>query len=66
MEFDKKSLESAEFWIVEMASDWNDLEVVFSVEGFDEGEFAEFENPVNSVASVFDGQWKTFAYNPDI
>ncbi len=33
---------------------------------FDEGEFAEFENPVNSVASVFDGQWKTFAYNPDI
>ena len=29
-------------------------------------EFKEFENPVNSVASVFDGQWKTVAYNPDI
>ncbi len=33
---------------------------------FDQGEFAEFENPVNSVASVFDGQWNTVEFNPDI
>ena len=32
---------------------------------FDEGAFAEFENPVSSVAAIFDGKWKIAGFNPD-
>ena len=48
-------------------------DVVFSAETpddackfiFDEGAFAEFENPVSSVAAIFDGKWKIAGFNPD-
>ena len=32
---------------------------------FDEGAFAEFENPVSSVAAIFDGKWKIAGFNPE-
>ena len=48
-------------------------DVVFSAETpdaackfiFDEGAFAEFENPVSSVAAIFDGKWKIAGFNPE-
>ena len=48
-------------------------DVVFSAETpdaackfiFDEGAFAEFENPVSSVAAIFDGKWKISGFNPE-
>ena len=32
---------------------------------FDEGAFAEFENPVCSVAAIFDGKWNIAGLNPE-
>ncbi|MBQ2961675.1 IMP cyclohydrolase [Methanobrevibacter sp.] len=32
---------------------------------FDEGAFAEFENPVCSVAAIFDGKWNISGLNPE-
>ena len=48
-------------------------DVVFSAETpddackfiFDEGAFAEFENPVSSVAAIFDGKWNIAGFNPE-
>ena len=48
-------------------------DVVFSAETpddackfiFDEGAFAEFENPVSSVAAIFDGKWNLAGFNPE-
>ena len=31
---------------------------------FDEGKFAEFENPVSSASTIFDGTWKNSTYLP--
>lgn len=31
---------------------------------FNEGKFAEFENPVSSASTIFDGNWKTSTYIP--